>query len=252
MISTASPSTSPRSIPAAISPAVPWLMLFSRCALFFGFQALIAGVLFLAGSSAAWAEAPRWWPFVAILTNFTSIYLLVRLFRAEGGRYLNLLRFSRATVKKDLLWLLGTSVIGLPIMAAPISTLAAAIYGDPMIPITMMFRPLPAWALLVSILFPLTIGFAELPTYFGYVMPRLAAQLKNSWLAWLLVALLLAFQHAFLPFIPDAQFILWRFGMYLPFALFAGLVLKLRPSLLPYFAIIHVLIDFSALAMYWM
>lgn len=132
------------------------------------------------------------------------------------------------------------------------NTLAAAIFGDAMAPINMMFLPLPAWALFLGLLFPLTIAFAELPTYFGYVMPRLAAQLKNGWIAWLLASFFLGLQHSFLPLILDGRFIIWRAGMYLPFALFAGLVLKLRPTLLPYFVVIHALVDISALSVYLM
>ena len=116
----------------------------------------------------------------------------------------------------------------------------------------MMFRPLPDWALAVGILFPLTIAFSELPTYFGYAMPRLAGQLKSGWAAWLIASFFLAAQHCFLPFILDGGFLLWRLGMFLPFALFTGLALKLRPGLLPYFVIVHALMDFSTLAVYWM
>jgi hypothetical protein len=38
--------------------------------------------------------------------------------------------------------------------------------------------------------------------------------------------------------------------MYLPFALFVGFLLKLRPTLLPYYMIIHALIDISAVLAY--
>jgi hypothetical protein len=238
--------------PLAWERAAPWLMLFSRSTLFFAVQALIAAGYLLQGSGAAWYEAARWWPFFAILANFASVYLLARLIRAEGGRYLDLFRFSRATVKQDLLWLVGLSVVGLPIAAAPMNNLAAFLFGDRLAPIYMMFRPLPALAMALSFLFPLTITFAELPTYFGYAMPRLVKQLGSGWLAWLVASLCLAAQHCFLPLILDGRFVLWRLGMYLPFALFAGLVLKLRPSLLPYYAIVHALIDISALAVYWM
>jgi hypothetical protein len=172
--------------------------------------------------------------------------------RAEGKKYFDLLRFSRATWKADVLWLVGLSVIGLPIAAAPMNTLAAAIFGDAMTPVRMMFRPLPAWALALSFLFPLTIAFAELPTYFGYCMPRLAKQLRSSWAAWLLASLALAAQHMFLPFLPDGRYLAWRLGMYLPFALFAGLLLKFRPQLLPYFVVVHALMDISTVAVYWM
>lgn len=230
----------------------PWLMLVSRSLLFLFFQGLITLVLFLARQSNAWDESARWWLFSVIAANLVSVFLLVRLFKEDGKRYFDLLRFSKGTVGKDLPWLFGSSVIGIPVMAAPMNTLAALIFGASMIPINMMFRSLPTWALVLGFLFPLTIVFAELPNYFGYVMPRLAAQLKNGWVAWLIASLFLAAQHCFLPLILDGRFLLWRLGMYLPFALFAGLMLKLRPSLLPYMAIVHALIDISTWAVYFM
>lgn len=232
--------------------AYPWLMLISRSALFLLFQLLITGVLSLAGTTAAWDESARWWTFMAFLANFVSIYLLVRVFNVEGNRYFEVIRFSRSTVKADLLWFFLSSLVGMPIAALPMNILGTAIFGDPMIPTYMMFRPLPEWAFILSFLFPLTIAFAELPTYFGYVMPRLADQMKNGWLAWLVAALALAAQHMFLPLIFDGGFMLWRLLMYLPFALFAGLMIKLRPTLLPYYIIVHALIDISAVMVYLM
>jgi hypothetical protein len=175
------------------------------------------------------------------------------MFKSEGIRYFDFIRFSRATVKADLLWFFGAIIIGLPIAAAPMNPLGAALFGDAMTPTTMMFRPLPTWAFVLSFLFPLTIAFAELPTYFGYVMPRLFAKGETQthpWLAWLIASFFLGAQHMFLPLILDGRFMLWRLGMYLPFALFAGLALKLRPTLLPYLMIIHALMDFSAVAVY--
>jgi hypothetical protein len=233
-------------------PFAPWLMLLSRSLLFLFFQVFISLVLLLASQPDAWAESARWWVFSVILANLASVFLLVTVFKAEGKRYVDILRFSRATLGKDLLWLFGSSIIGVPIMAAPMNVLAPAIFGEAMAPINMMFRPLPTWALVLGFLFPITIMFSELPTYFGYVMPRLAAQLKNGWVAWLIASFFLAAQHCFLPLILDGRFILWRLGMYLPFALFAGLMLKLRPSLLPYMVIVHGLIDISTLSVYWM
>jgi membrane protease YdiL (CAAX protease family) len=235
-----------------LSSLLPWLMLVSRSLLFVFFQILIALISWLAGYPEYWNESARWWVMVVILTNIVSIFLLVWCFRLEGKRFFDIFRFSQSTVKTDLLWFFGSSLIGVPIAAAPMGNLAAVLFGDSMTPINMMFQPLPGWALVVGFLFPLTIAFSELPTYFGYAMPRLAVQLKNGWLAWLLSSFFLAAQHIFLPFIPDGRFILWRLGMYLPFALFAGLLLKLRPQLLPYFVIVHALIDISTLSVYWM
>ena len=206
---------------------------------------MIAFILALTGSKSAWDESARYWTFLAFLANFVSLYLLVRLFKTEGKRFWDILRFSRETWKTDLLLFVGLSIIGMPIAAAPREPLAAAIFGDPMIATNMLFRPLPTWAFALSFLFPLTIWFAELPTYFGYVMPRLEAQLRNGWIAWLIASF-------FLPLILDGGYLLWRFGMFLPFALFTGLVLKFRPSLLPYFVIVHALMDITTVLVYVM
>jgi hypothetical protein len=242
------------SIPVSASGTdpYPWLMLISRSALFLLFQILIVLLLAVTGTESAWEESARYWTFLAFLANFASLYLLLRVFNAEGKRYWDILRFSRETWKTDLLWLLGFSIIGIPIAAVVKDPLAVAIFGDAMTPTNMLFRPLPTWAFVLSFLFPLTIWFAELPTYFGYAMPRLEAQLKNGWSAWIIASFFLAAQHMFLPLILDGGYMLWRFGMFLPFALFTGLVLKFRPTLLPYFVIVHALMDITTVLVYLM
>lgn len=229
----------------------PWLMLISRSVLFLLFQGLIALILFATGTSNAWGESTRYWTFLPTLASVVSLYLLVRLFKLEGKRFWDILRFSRETWKKDLLWFIGLSIIAMPILDAPREPLAKAIFGDAMIATNMLFQPLPTWAFVLSFLFPLTIWFSELPTYFGYCMPRLSEQI-NGWLAWLLASFFLAAQHMFLPAILDGGYFLWRFGMFLPFALFTGLALKFRPALLPYFVIVHALLDVTTVLVYQM
>lgn len=243
----------PKSMPVTDSKAIshPWLMLISRSVLFILFQALIALILFATGTNSAWDESARWWTLAVSLTNFVSIYLLVRLYKAEGKRFFDLFKFSRMTWRKDLLWFILASIIAMPIVAAPREPLAAAIFGDAMIATNMLFRPIPTWAFVLSFVFPLTIAFAELPTYFGYAMPRLGKQI-NGWFAWLIASFFLAAQHMFLPLILDGGYFLWRFGMFLPFALFTGLVIKLRPALLPYFVIVHALLDITTVLVYLM
>jgi membrane protease YdiL (CAAX protease family) len=227
----------------------PWLMLISRSIFFMIAQALISLCLALAGTDSPWQEAARWWIFFPIFANLCSILLLIYLFRAEGKHYIDILRFNRQTWKTDLLWFLGSGLVGMPIAALPMNLLGQAIYGDPQVVTNMLFRPLPTWALVVSLLFPLTIGFAELPTYFGYAMPRLFNG-KSPWLAYLVAAAFLSAQHIFLPLIADGRYLLWRGLMFVPFALYGGLMVKLRPNLLPYFAIVHALMDLSVLAVY--
>lgn len=231
--------------------AHPWLMLISRSVLFILFQALIALMLYATGTTSAWDESTKYWTFLPTLANIVTLILLINLFNAEGKQFWDILRFSRITWKKDLLWFIGLSIIAMPILDAPREPLAKAIFGDAMIATNMLFRPIPTWAFVLSFLFPLTIWFAELPLYFGYCMPRLSKQI-NGWLAWLIAAFFLAAQHMFLPTILDGGYFLWRFGMFLPFALFTGLALKFRPTLLPYFVIVHALLDVTTVLVYLM
>ncbi|MBP7694737.1 MAG: hypothetical protein KA764_22635, partial [Anaerolineales bacterium] len=65
-----------------------------------------------------------------------------------------------------------------------------------------------------------------------------------------LAALMLGLQHLAMPFLFDLRFITWRALMYLPFALVTGLLLRWRPRLLPYFAIVHTLMNLSLAAMF--
>ena len=237
---------------APTTKTVPWLMLLSRSALFLLIQAIIAAILIAAGSASGWDESARWWTLVVSLANAASLFLLIRAFKSEGRNFWDILRFPRDGWKNDLLWLLAFTVIGGPIAALPREPLAAALLGDPMVATKMMFQPLPVWAFVLSFLFPLTIWFSELPTYFGYCMPRLEALLKNGWLAWIIASLGLAAQHMFLPFILHGGYLLWRFGMFLPFALLIGLALKFRPRLLPYFVVVHALMDITTVLVYTM
>ena len=80
-------------------------------------------------------------------------------------------------------------------------------------------------------------------------MPRLEAQTGRTWLAVLVPSLFLAIQHCTLPLLMDGRFITWRLLMYLPFALFVGLLLHWRPQLLPYLVVVHGLMDMAAALM---
>jgi hypothetical protein len=74
-------------------------------------------------------------------------------------------------------------------------------------------------------------------------MPKLEAQGTTRWLAVSLASLMLAFQHIAIPFLFNSRYIVWRGLMFIPFAFLAGIVMRWRPRMLPYLAIIHVLMD---------
>lgn len=72
----------------------------------------------------------------------------------------------------------------------------------------------------------------------------------RPWLAISLASFFLSTQHMFAPFIPDIRFITYRLVMFLPFAILIALVIRWRPRLMPYIAVIHVLMDMSVAVMF--
>lgn len=196
-----------------------------------------------------WDGSTAYWPIAALVTNLVTIAFLVRVLQAEGVSYWSLFRLQRETLGRDLIWLLPVLLLALPAAYIPNIGLATALFGDPEIALAMLVQPLPMWVAILALGFPLTIIFAELPLYFGYVMPRLAAQTKTQWQAVVVPALFLSLQHIALPLVLDRRFALWRAVMFLPFALLVGLAIRWRPSLLAYLVVIHGIIDLGMVAM---
>lgn len=229
-----------------------WVLLPARTLLFAIWQALFALGLLLSGSSAPWKASAAWWPFAIALANLVCIVALIHLFRREGKRYWHLFRFEREHVKRDLLTLLIVLVVMVPVAFLPNILAAAWLFDDPQTPVELLFQPLSLWAVwLAVVLFPVTQGLAEIPTYMAYVMPRLEAQTGRRWLAIVLPAFFLGAQHVAAPLILDGRFVVWRLIMFMPFAFLVALVMRWRPRLLPYLAIVHVLLDISAAAMFF-
>lgn len=219
-------------------------LLFSRMLLFAVFQAAIAVIC------NSWLESEKYWMLVATLGNLVSIYLLAILFKSEGKNYLTIFRIDKLTWKKDLTLFIVLFLLLIPLALAPNYFLSSWFWGDPIIPFKLLFQPIPdfvTYFLLAA--FPLSIALAELATYFGYIMPRLEKEVKRKWLAILLPVIFLSVQHCCLPLVFDYKFILYRGLMYFPFALLIGISLWKRPRLLPYFAILHGLMDMQAVVM---
>ncbi len=220
-------------------------LLGSRFLLFLISQAVIA-IIF-----SSWSRSEGYWLLAATLTNLVSITFMWFLFRREGLSYCRLFRFSRVTLRKDILIFSGLVFLCGPVVFGPNYLLSAWLWDDPSIPYEMMFRPVEKWlAIVLLFAFPVTIVFAELATYFGYIMPRLADRMRPKWLAVFLPVLFLSMQHMTLPFIPDLTFILYRGLVFLPFAVLIGVALYKRPTLFPYFAILHGVMDMGTAVMF--
>ncbi len=126
-------------------------MLPARMLLFIAFQALFAAGYLLAGSSAAWESAANWWPITVTLANLACIALLIWLYKGEGKRYWDIFRIQRSSIKSDLLVMLGTVILFGPVAYLPNTLIAAQLFGDAATPMEMFIRPLPIWAVLISL-----------------------------------------------------------------------------------------------------
>ena len=220
-------------------------LLGSRLTLFLLFQVIIALLI------SSWNRSEGYWLLSATLANIVSITVLWFLFRREGLSYFRLFHFNRISFRKDILIFLGLVLLCGPVVFGPNYMLSRWLWDDPAIPYEMMFRPVEQWlAIMLLFAFPLTIAFAELATYFGYIMPRLLGGLMPKWLAVFLPVLFLSMQHMTLPFIPDLRFILYRGLVFLPFAALIGFALYKRPALFPYFAVLHGVIDMGTAVMF--
>jgi hypothetical protein len=227
-----------------------WWLLFGRTALFFGMQCLFALGFWLTGSTNAWDNGAGWWPMSVFLTNLICLAVMVSQFRSDGQSYWSIFSINRETIKSDLLVMLGTLIILGPVSYLPNILLANALLGDPLKAVSLILHPLPLWAAYASfLLFPITQGLVEIPTYFSFVMPRLEARGMRRWLAVVLPSVMLGLQHVAVPFLFDLRYIAWRGLMFIPFAFMVGIIMRWRPRLLPYIVIIHILMDISFAAM---
>lgn len=221
-----------------------WGMLALRSALTFTLLLALAAVFKAAGRDEAIAASAAWWLWFVTAANVVCIYLMAKFARLEGMRLRDIYFVNRSTWKGDLAWTLLALGVTAVIAQPPGTLLASVLWGDPTTPNPMLFQALPLAAVYpLFLIFPTTHGLAELPTYWGYVAPRLRAAGVNRWAVILIVGAVLSVQHMFFSFQLDWAYDLWLAVKFLPFALWTGVVVDRRPTTLPYLMFGHVLLD---------
>lgn len=257
------PAIRPRAAAGLVTRRRANAVLVFRIIGFAAVQALLAVGFALRGAGHSWATvdpwatSAGWWPLVAVVVSVLTAVLLAWAAGREGLRYRDLLSIRRDTRRGDLLGALVVFLLSGPPAYLPMQWLSTALFGDPQAAPALMFRPLPpGWAGFLFVAFPLSVALTELPAYFGYAMPRLLALdgaadsgsfVRDSLARGVLLPVFfLAAQHATLPLLFDWRFIVWRLGMFLPFALLVGVALRRRPTLMPYLMAGHFLIDLSS------
>jgi hypothetical protein len=213
------------------------VVLSSRLVLFLLVQTIIALIL------NSWIRSIRFWPLIATITNVLSIIILIVLLKKEEILFSSLFRFQKVNFRNDIIWFVILLALSVPLAIAPSLVLSNLLWGNTEYYHQVLFQPVNKILLyFLLIAYPVTTGLAELTTYFGYVMPRLKDQLKSPWIVVALPVIAFSVQHCTLPLVFEAKFIFFRGIMYLLFSLVFGYSIYKRPSLLPWLAILQVLI----------
>ena len=117
-------------------------------------------------------------------------------------------------MKRDLPLLVGVVLLMGPAALIPNLVLANALFSHSGDALALLVQPIPMWAAVIGLVaFPVTMAVAELPTYYGLILPRLQETWSNRWIALCVVVAWHATQHVALPLIFDVRFIAWRFFM---------------------------------------
>jgi len=228
---------------------LPIILLPSRLILFAVFQLFGAAIIWVVEGHFSYQQAGIFWPYTATGANVVTFALLHWAFKMEGLSVIDLYRFNKPTIRIDILTAVGVFIVAVPISFFPNGLLATLLFGNPGAVGPYMFGTMSPILAYLTVLLPLTIAFAEMPLYMGYILPRLGLRLRSCATAVLIVGFFLALQHCTLPLIIDLRFIIWRLGMFLPLAILFAVILNWRPRLIPYIMIGHALLDFAAVAM---
>jgi hypothetical protein len=240
------PSIEDRWHESPVEPRRVWLMLFSRIILILAFQVVFAVGFWVSGEADPWRRAADWWLLTVVLAEAFNLYLLRRASASEGLKLRDIYGLSRGTWKPDLGWALGALVVAGPLGLFPAMLLTSLLWSDPEASSALLFRPLPMWAVWPLVfIFPIIHALTELPTYYGYAMPRLRVLGLAASSALFMSAGVFALQHLFMPLLPDWRYLLWRALAFLPLTLWLGWVIQKRPTTLPYLMGAHALLDLS-------
>lgn len=234
-----------RAVAGLVNEHRVWWALSLRIGLGLTIQLLLFLGFLISGEPTPWRAAADWWLASWALAEAVNLWVLKRLSMAEGIRLRDLYNLGLNRRQGDLWWLATALIVAAILGLFPNVVLAGVLWDDPQAAAEMTFRAVPVWAAFAMLgVFPVIHALTELPTYFGYVMPRLGVFHGGS-MALVITAAVLSAQHVFMPLLLDGRYVAWRLLMFLPLALWFGWVIKKRPVLLPYLVVAHALLDLS-------
>jgi hypothetical protein len=192
-------------------------------------------------SATPWHDAEPWLPVYGTLIDAGCLAMLWQLTRRERIGFTDLVGFDRAQIARDSMLGMALVPAGLVLILGGVYATGWLVYGTLTPPYLFGPLPLPA-ALYGALVFAIVWGITEQMTYNGYLVPRYQVLFMSTGRAVALVACVWSFQHAVMPLVFDAKYIVFRMLSPLPYSLFQTLLyLRLR-RLIP-FAIAHAVLD---------
>ncbi|TVP84528.1 MAG: hypothetical protein EA375_06445 [Acholeplasmataceae bacterium] len=217
-------------------------IVFSRMILLLVFQG--AAWLLLSGKSDAFYVSTTYWTVYVTLTNMVLLALMLT-FDSKTG-YTQIFKFEKKQAIAFLKWipLLLLSAMG------PNLLLSYVIYGDLEIGAKLLLfdHGLLITALNFS-LFPILQGLTEIPFYFLVLKPMLKSHTRKPLFYLGIPILILSLQHIVMPLYLDVSYVLYRGLMFLGFAILIGILIERKPNLMPYFMVMHILMNLSFMMM---
>jgi hypothetical protein len=216
---------------------IPWigplLLVSARSVLWLTLQGLLALILLALHHPAPLRTAGNWWMLYGTLSDLCCLLGMRYFTRREGIRLRDLIGPIKMHWGRDLFFGLGLLVLSFPLFIAGGQLAAWVAYGSmAKVPMELVWQrhTLPLWATAYSLAVWWIIQSAtEEMTYQGYALPRLEALTGRTWIAFSIVGFWWALQHCMIPFVPDWQYLAYRFVMMIPVLVMMMLVyLRIR------------------------
>jgi hypothetical protein len=206
-----------------------------RCFLF-----ITAGLLLSIMLSTSSEELNKWWTIIVSVCNIITIALLLFFCQRNKTTYGEFVNYKKG--KTSIKSVIITAFVILVVGMGGMQLAGIICYGEiPHFPI-IMIQPIPLWLAIMNIIvLPLTTTLAEDGIYLG------AIKQNDSKHIIILSAFFYAFQHSFIPFIPDVSFIIYRFLSFLPLAIIMCLWYRKTKNPLP-FMVGHFIINLATVA----
>jgi hypothetical protein len=190
-----------------------------------------------------------YWATHITLVNLILLVIMIILFKRNDSKYFS---FFNSVNNKNTIYFLKILIPLVITAMVPNIILSIWLYQDPQIGTTFLLGEIPLVFMIINLtIFPLLQGLVEIPFYFAFIMPKLKKITVRKVVTIGLPVFFLSIQHAFMPFRFDLTYSVYRSIMFFPFALFIGILIYKKPTMLPYLVILHILMNASLFMMYF-